>query len=90
MADVEMVPRMTDISDRSLTVAIVEAIADVEGVDPSDLDFALSEYLNPAVLDALDRDGRGEWEIDFVVEAHLVTLDSDGHLVVDGHPYRIA
>ena len=71
-----------------LSVAIIGAIASIEDVDPSELDFILSTYINRDILEALASDGRGEWEFDFVVDTHLVTVGSDGHIIVDGHTYR--
>lgn len=72
----------------SISTAVIKALSQVEDVEPTDLDFVLYDYIDPDLLDALATDGRGDWEFDFAVESHMVTIDSDGHVIVDGHVYR--
>ena len=38
---------------KSASIAVVKAIAEAEGVEPEDLDFALYDVVDPDALDAL-------------------------------------
>jgi hypothetical protein len=70
-------------------VTVVEAIAEVEGVSPRDLGYALYDYIGPGVLDNLSRDGgKSEWQLRFTVNNHTVTVDSDGSLTVDRNEFQ--
>lgn len=71
----------------SLSIAIVEAIADAEGVDASDLGFSLGSYVDTDALDAFARGTNADWEVRLTVAGHSVTVGSQQHLSVDGETY---
>lgn len=69
------------------SVAIVEAVADLEGADPADLEPSLAEVIDPDALDKLfadrhaghDRAGR----VSLRYAGHDVVIHGDGRVVVD-------
>ena len=71
----------------AVSVALVEAIAARQGVDPTEADFHLGEYVDANALDALYRHARANadasWSLEFDVDGHAVTVDSDGRITVD-------
>lgn len=75
---------------RPLDVAIVEGIAEKEGIDPTDLGYSLQQYIDTDVLEALDATGgrKGEWRLRFRVADHTVTVDSEERVLIDGSEYR--
>lgn len=71
--------------DDDILVALLEAIADVEGVDVTDLSFSLADYINTEAVAGLSAGAAGEWRLTFVVADHTVVLESAGFVTVDGH-----
>lgn len=71
----------------AITVAVVEVIAAVEGVDPVEVDVRLDEHVDPDALDALYRHARANdraaWSLEFDLDGHAVTVESDGRVAVD-------
>lgn len=67
----------------SMSMAIVEAIAAAEGVDPADLDVRLGDFVDPEAVDALSA-ADVTWRLEFEVRDHAVEVSSDGTVVVDG------
>ncbi|MFC6976296.1 HalOD1 output domain-containing protein [Halomicroarcula sp. GCM10025709] len=66
----------------SPSIRLVETIADIEGVDPIELDFVLAEAIDPHALDALlDHDGE-PIVVEFTVGGHEVVA-TDTELRVD-------
>lgn len=65
-------------------IEVVECIAQHEGVDPLDLDFALEEYIDTDALEALAGKPHSEWSLRFTVNGHTVEIDSEAGIVVDG------
>lgn len=66
----------------SPSIQLVETIADIEGIDPIELDFVLADAIDPHALDALlDHDG-GEVVVEFTVGGHEVVA-TDTELRVD-------
>lgn len=65
-------------------IAVVESIAEHEGVDPLDLDFTLEEYIATDALEALAAKPHSEWSLRFTVDGHAVEIDSEAGIVVDG------
>lgn len=76
---------MTDRED--LLYAIVCALADAEGVDPSDLSVTLADAINPTVLESLMAETNEPWEFTFQVRDHEVTVSHTGTVSVDGQTY---
>ena len=65
-------------TDKPLSVAVVEAVADREGVGAEDLPEPLYKSLNPEALDALFRDSRGQVTFEYL--GYLVTARSTGEV----------
>jgi hypothetical protein len=72
-----------------LTVAIVLAVAEVEGVAPMDLEPPLYDFVDVAALDeaffgsdATGTSRRGVGTVEFEYGAHLVKVRSDGWIQV--------
>lgn len=66
-----------------ICVAVVEALAAVDGTTPGDLDYSLHDHVHTDALELLDRDGKGEWELTFQVPDHEVTVCHDGSIEID-------
>lgn len=71
-------------ADRDLVLAVVEAIADVEGVAPHELEYTLHEHVSPEAIRGLAEGGYTGWELTFRVPDHEVTVRADGSVYVDG------
>lgn len=72
-----------DQNDTPPSLAIIEMISKVEGVDPMDLNFQLNDYVDPDALNGLfRRQNAGDIEVDLQVHGHLVTIRGDGRLRV--------
>ena len=73
--------------DAGVCVDVVEAIADREGIDPTEVDFQLDEHVNSDALDALARHASAHddasWSLEFDVADVSVTVRSDGRIAVD-------
>jgi len=67
---------------------VVAALAAAEGVDPQELDYRLSEYVDTDALTTLATSDGSVWEFKFHVKNHTVTLTHDGRIYVDGVAYR--
>lgn len=74
--------RLDEVTDESVGVAVIEAVAAVEGVRPIDVDLQLYDYLDLEALDALfdhsRRKGEGTWTMEFSVDGYEVTVRDDG------------
>lgn len=65
-----------------LSVGVVEAVAEAEGVEPTELGFRLEDHVDTDCLDRLyDNDAR--WTLSFELPDHTVTVSDDGRIVVD-------
>lgn len=70
-----------------LTTTLVHAVADVTGADPTDVEFAVANYVDPDALNRLFKpkpDGtvRAHGEYRFTVWNYHVTVSSDGRIAV--------
>jgi len=70
-------------SDRDeITPAIIEAVAEAEGVEPLDLSYSLNDYIDLDALEMLaSRDGI-EWWVQFRVKEYTVVIDGEGMIAV--------
>jgi hypothetical protein len=68
--------RERNVSDGTLSYAVIESVAAREGVDPLHLDEPLYETVNPDALDSLFRGSTGSVVFEF--HGYIVTVDSDG------------
>lgn len=78
--------RLDEVTEESVTIAVIEAIAAVEGVSPVDVDLKLYDYLDLEALDDLfnhaSRRGNAMWTMEFSVEGYDVTVRDDGAVTI--------
>jgi len=65
---------------KSLSVTVVEAVADAEGVDPIDLLTPLADAVDPDALDVIFQNGTGRVSFDY--SGYEVTVDAEGTVSV--------
>lgn len=63
---------------------VVSALAAVDGVEPTNLDYDFSEYINPVALGNLYATEGEFWACSFVVPKHAVTVTHTGEVFIDG------
>ena len=63
-------------TDKPLSVTVVEAVADREGVTPEQLEEPLYGSVNPEALDSLFRASTGH--VTFEYRGHTITVHSSG------------
>ena len=69
--------------DRSIETEVVYAIADAENVEPEELDIVLYDYVDlEAIADLVD-DDTTPWTFSFEILSYVVTVDSDGSVLVE-------
>jgi len=73
---------MTD----DIAIEIVEAVAEAEALEPSDLDLVVGEYVDLDALSQLAAHDGATWTFTFDLPAHEVTVTDNGRVVVDDHP----
>lgn len=67
----------------SVTADIVEAIAEAEGTDATELDFSLQEHIDTDALRLLVEHRSSSWTVRFQVSDHQVVLSGDGAVQVN-------
>ena len=73
---------------RSSLFDVVEAIAQVEGVEPDELDYALHEHVYTDAIGRLVEGDYEDWVLTFRVPGHEVCLRGDDGVYVDGEYVR--
>jgi len=64
------------------SLQIIEALADYQGVDPLELDFALGEKIDPEALETvLDADTE-DLQVTFTIEGVTVSIADDGTIMI--------
>ena len=81
----------TRYDDEGPSVAIVRAIATVEDVPPTEVDFSLHEYVDADALDGLflpltPSRRRRDLAVAFPVDDYLVGVRADGRVLVERTP----
>jgi hypothetical protein len=77
---------VTDEDD--VLLSVVGAVAEAEGVEPHELDYALHDHVYTEALRGLVVGGYDDWELSFEVPGHEVTLRADDGIYVDGDRQR--
>lgn len=80
----------TEYAQRPPSIALVESIAAIEGVPPTDVDFSLYESIDPDALDTLFADPEDEKEMaddgeilaEFRVDGYMVQVWNNGKITV--------
>lgn len=68
----------------SVVNEVVDAVADVDGIDPVEID-PIYEYIDPEILEKLaEQDKKSGWKFTFQYSDHQITLTSNGQILVDG------
>lgn len=68
----------------TVSMAVVDAIASVEGVATTDLEFRLGDYVDPEAIDALATSGSSPWRLEFEVAGNRIEVSHDGTIAVEG------
>lgn len=89
-ADESRTRRLKHEASGSITTTIVIAIAEMEGVDPTEME-PLYGSVDPALLEAVCSDeGQVTGDVVFTYRGYRVTVDSDGGTLIrpatTGHP----
>ena len=71
-----VVERQYDCATIAPSVAVVEALADLEKVDPTSLETRLNDYVDPDALDALVTRGK-EMSVSFRLNDYRIRIESD-------------
>lgn len=69
--------------EESVALRIIDAVADANGVDATELEYALHDYVDTDALRLLATHG-GTWSLSFETPDHHVTVTSEGLILVDG------
>ncbi|APW98462.1 hypothetical protein CHINAEXTREME_12035 [Halobiforma lacisalsi AJ5] len=75
-------------SDNDIVGEVIEAIAQSDNMDASEVDFILADYIDPVVLEKLENMDDGIWEFTFRVSDHQVRLTHGGTIFIDGMKYK--
>lgn len=70
--------------ERKPGLKLIDAIAMVEEIHPTELDFVMHDYLDLEALDALIENCNCNLEIKAEINGHDVEIDSDSTVIVDG------
>lgn len=73
-------------ADESISLTVIRAVADANGVDPIDMDERLNDYVEPDALDRLFQSGSGQphWNgrVSFTMADCRVEISASGTVVV--------
>ncbi|GAB3024467.1 HalOD1 output domain-containing protein [Natronobiforma cellulositropha] len=76
--------------DTPVSITVIEAVAETEGVEPAALEPPLYDVIETSALDALFRDASGRSgapSLEFVYRGHVVSVSGDGDVrVTPAHP----
>ena len=70
-------------TSETVSMAVVDAIASVEDVATTDLDFRLGDYVDPEAIDALATNRDSRWKVEFEVAGNQVEVSYDGTIAVE-------
>lgn len=73
--------------NETILYRITAALAAVEDVDPTELEYNLASYVDPETLVQMTSMEEGSWEFTFNVPRHEVTITQDESVFVDGMEY---
>jgi len=68
----------------SLPRNIVTTVADVKGVEPTNMKYALQEHVDTDALEQLAEHDDATWHLSLELPEHDVTVTSEGRIFVDG------
>lgn len=70
--------------ERDVLLHVVQAIAEVEGVEVHELEYALHDHIYSGAIRGLLEGEYNGWELTFEVPGHEVTVRAGGEVYVDG------
>lgn len=62
---------------------LVKGVAKAEGVEPTNLDYNLQEYIPLDAIEQLANQGKASWTLSFELPKHHVTVTSNGLICVN-------
>jgi hypothetical protein len=65
-----------------ITAKLVETVADVEGVEPTDLEYSLQEYIALDAVEQLAEQDTTSWTFSFELPEYTVTVTSEREVSV--------
>jgi uncharacterized protein YidB (DUF937 family) len=68
-------------AEQTLSEAVLEVVAETEGVDPSELSEPLFSVIDPDALDALFQTSNGI--LTFSYHGHVITVEASGKVRVE-------
>lgn len=72
----------------SVIEQIIGDIADVEDVEPIDLDVSLEDYVSTSAIDELVEHKSNAWRLQFETPHHVVEVTGNDDVLVDGERTR--
>jgi hypothetical protein len=66
----------------SISVSVVEALAEANGVSPVDIRQPLYDVVDPDALDSLFTDNEGPGRVIFELAGHEITVHASGEILV--------
>lgn len=70
--------------DRDVLLSVVEAVAEAEGVEVHELEYALHDHVYTGAIRGLLEGSYDGWELTFRVPDHEVIVRAGGEVYVDG------
>ncbi|MUW14884.1 hypothetical protein GJ633_09570 [Halorubrum sp. CBA1125] len=70
--------------EQTILDQISEGIADVEGVDPADLDISLQRYISTDAIQDLVHHESNAWRLQFETPNHVVEVTGADKILIDG------
>ncbi|MUW13731.1 hypothetical protein GJ633_02960 [Halorubrum sp. CBA1125] len=70
--------------EQTILDQISEGIADVEGIDPVDLDISLQRYISTDAIQDLVNHESNAWRLQFETPNHVVEVTGADKILIDG------
>lgn len=67
-----------------LLESIIESIAEVEGVESSNLDSQIYYYVSTDAITKLNNHESNSWRLQFEIPNHVVEVTGNGEILIDG------
>ena len=74
--------------EQTILDQIIGGIADIEGVDPMDLDMSLQRYISTDAIEDLVNHESNSWRLQFETPNHVVEVTGADKILVDGTQIR--
>jgi hypothetical protein len=74
--------------DEGVTEQIIEAIADVEGIEPENLNSVLEDDVSTDAIRELVNHSSNSWRLQFETRNHIIQVMGNNTILVDGEQKR--